>query len=153
MTQICHDTAGRIVCLVGPSDPVGILPPIAGRLEVPDVVADQVRPRMDAYAVADGVLTLGGEPVEIPLIVPQSAPMASLRKALRRMLVDDAKPELGYALPALEAYVENDGDLYDELHYSPDVARGHGTVEKLGRLFGWTDGKLDDLFRLADSLK
>lgn len=152
MTDIAYDTAGRIVCLVGPSDPVGILPPIAGRLEVPDVVADQVRPRMDAYAVADGVLTLGGEPVEIPESVPQTVPMSALRKALRRMLVNDARPELGYALPALEAYVESDGDLYDELHYSPDVARDHGTVEKLGRLFGWTDAKLDRLFRLAGTL-
>ncbi len=144
-----YDTAGAITASYSTDGP----PEMFGgqAVEVSADALNRVRSDQDNCRFMNGVLWIGSESVD-HVAVLQTVPMASLRKALRRMLVNDARPELGYALPALEAYVEQDGDLYDELHYSPDVARGHATVEKLGRLFGWSDAKLDELFRLAGTL-
>ena len=76
MTDVCFDIAGRVVCLVGPNDPVGILPPIASRRAIPDTLADTMRPRLDAYYLSGGVLMSGGITVEIT--TPLSVALARL---------------------------------------------------------------------------
>jgi hypothetical protein len=85
--------------------------------------------------------------------VPEWVWMFQLRKALRRMLLDEDHPELGDALSTLEAYAANAGDedLTDELS-AATVRRDHGTVSQLAFLFQWTDARLDDAFRLAATL-
>ena len=143
MTEIAYDTVGRVVCLIGPNDPAGVLPPIVGRLAVPDSIADQVRPRMDVFTVIEGVLLHGGEPVEIPAFVPESVSPLQARKALRQAGV------LSLITAALESASEETREAWE---YATEIRRDNPFVCGVASSVGMTGEQIDDLFRLAATL-